>query len=71
MRYYEVHYPNNPEPALVTNVRALRDLPDGTRIDAIITDRDGSLVETYEVPVEQGRALVTGRNKRDAKLVRP
>lgn len=41
MRYYEVYLPGKPEPAISTNVRALRDLPEGTRIQAIVTDSDG------------------------------
>jgi hypothetical protein len=37
MRYYEVHLPGRSEPALTSNVRRLRDLPEGTQIHAIST----------------------------------
>ena len=68
MRYYEIHLPDHTEPLLSTNVRALHDLPDGTRIEAIITDRDGSLIETYEVPVRDGRAVIERKGKHRARL---
>lgn len=55
MRYYELHYPGVKEPGIATNARKLKDLPTGTRCHAIITDRDGSLAETYEIPVVNGR----------------
>ncbi len=70
MRYYEVHVPGYSDPAIVTNVRKLRDLPEGTRIEAIITDRDGSLVETYDVPVVDGRAQISGKGKQNPRMVR-
>lgn len=63
MRYYEVYLPGRTEPAITGNVRQLRDLPEGTRIHAIITDRDGSLAETYEIPVENGKAKITRQGK--------
>lgn len=68
MRYYEVYLPGKKEPAITSNVRTLHDLPDGTRIHVIITDRDGSLSETYEIPVQDGRAVVGGRGKQRPRM---
>jgi len=54
MRYYEIHVPKEGI-FLASNARALRGLPEGTRVYAVVTDRDGSLVETWELPVENGK----------------
>jgi|GEM_PF-4923271 len=54
MRYYEIHVPKEGI-FLASNVRTLRGLPDGTRVYAVVTDRDGSLAETWELPVKNGR----------------
>lgn len=67
MRYYEVHYPGETVPDIVTNARHLHDLPEGTRVHAIITERDGSLAETYEIPVVDGRPQIGGRGNRKPK----
>lgn len=66
MRYYEIYKPGqDPKaPGIATNVRRLKGLPDGTIIRAIITDRDGSAIEVYDVPVVGGRAQIAGRGKR-------
>lgn len=63
MRYYEVQYPEDIPPALVTNIRKLRDLPPGTTITAIVTERDGSLADSWDVPVVDGKPQVDGRGK--------
>lgn len=63
MRYYEIHLPGESEPAIITRLRGLRNLPDGTRIVAIVTDRDGSLADSWEIPVSNGRPQVKGRGK--------
>jgi len=68
MRYYEVRLPDASEPVIVTNVRKLSGLPAGTRIDAVLTDRDGSLIETWDIPVIDGKPDVGGRGKRTAQL---
>lgn len=70
MRYYEVHVPGRDEPYIVTNARALHDLPAGTRIERIVTDRDGSLVDSEDVPVVDGKAQIGGRGKQRPKLAR-
>lgn len=54
MRYYKIQFPNG-DVSLTSNVRRLRNIPEGTRIFAIITARDGSLMDEYELPVEGGR----------------
>jgi hypothetical protein len=71
MRYYEVYYPGEPEPSITTAVRHLRDLPLGTRVIRTVTDRQGSLVEQEEIPVEEGRPRVAGLGKHRPQLFRP
>lgn len=73
MRYYEIRLPDATEaeqPYIVTNARRLRNLPEGTVCHAIVTDRDGSLVETWEVPVENGRVRFSrgGKGIRNPKM---
>ena len=63
MRYYEVQYPEDIPPDLVTNIRKLRDLPPGTTITAVVIERDGTLTDTWNVPVVDGKAQVAGRGK--------
>ena len=41
----------------------------GTTCAATITDRDGTLVESYEIPVANGRVQIAGRGKRRPKLM--
>lgn len=64
MRYYEVHYPGEKVPAIVTNLRALKNLPEGTTINAIVTERDGSLADTWKIPVVNGKPQVSRRGNR-------
>jgi hypothetical protein len=54
MRYYEIHYPNK---KIITtlSIRGLKNLPEGTKIYAIITERDGTLVESWEIPIKNGK----------------
>jgi hypothetical protein len=54
MRYYEVHYPDGKK-ATRLSVRDLENLPKGTKIYAVITERDGTLVESWEIPVVNGK----------------
>jgi len=68
MRYYEVTVPGRDTPIITTNARALRNLPEGTTCAAAITDRDGSLAESYEIPVVGGRVQVSGRGKQRPRL---
>lgn len=70
MRYYEVHYPGERAPRIVTAIRHLRGLPAGARVIRTITDRDGSLVEQEEIPVEEGRPKVGGLGKHRPQLLR-
>lgn len=79
MRYYEVYTPDlldadgnyhsdKGEPACVTNVRKLKGLPEGARIRRVITDRDGSAVDIEYIPVVDGKAQVSGRGTRRARI---
>lgn len=63
MRYYQIYLPGETEPDISTNVRKLHDLPDGTRIEAIVTDRDGDLADSWDVPVVDGKPQISGRGK--------
>ncbi len=63
MRYYKIHYPGQEEPDVALNVRRLRNLPEGTTITAILTERDGGLSDAYDIPVVNGRAQIQGRGK--------
>lgn len=68
MRYYVVDMPDRPQPLITTNVRRLRDLPEGTTCHSIITDRDGSTVEGKEIPVKDGRVQVRGRGVHNVSM---
>jgi hypothetical protein len=54
MRYYEILYPDG-QVATRLSVRDLENLPKGTKIYAVITERDGTLVEGWEIPVVNGK----------------
>lgn len=62
MRYYEIHYPDG-HVRTPSGVRHLRDLPEGTRVYAVVTERDGSLSDSWELPVDQGRVLFGNDNE--------
>lgn len=62
MRYYEIHLLGKTTPGFTTNARRLRNLPDGTRVHAIIEDRDGTLIDTWELPVVDGRVVFEKRS---------
>lgn len=68
MRYYEVYLPGAREPLFTTNARRLRNLPDGTRVVAVITDRDGTLIDSQDLPVKDGR-VVFGRGRGSSQSV--
>jgi len=61
VRYYTVRLPNEDEPVITTNVRRLKDLPEGTRVFAVFTEPDGSLMDEQELPVEHGRVVFRRR----------
>lgn len=64
-RYYAVYLPGRKqEDAIITgNVRSMKGLPIGTEIECVITERDGSPVECYPVPVVNGKPQVSRRGK--------
>ncbi len=72
MRYYTVRRPGQTaeDETVTTNARALRDLPNGTEVWAVITDRDGSLADTYQIPVANGRVLIARRGTQRPRLAR-
>jgi hypothetical protein len=69
MRYYTVFLPgkDRKDPIVTSNVRRLRNLPEGTHIEANVTDRDGTLIDIWEIPVANGRAQVSGEGKHRPK----
>lgn len=67
MRYYVLRTPDGKEYEY-SNVRKLRDLPEGTTISRHITDRDGSLIDVESIPVENGKAQIAGRGKQRARI---
>jgi hypothetical protein len=70
MRYYEIHLPNQKGVQPVTSVRKLRDLPEGTHIECVVTDRDGGPLDSWSIPVVDGRAdLKRGRAKHRARFI--
>lgn len=70
MRYYNVKLPEQSEPFVVTNVRKLHDLPEGTTVEAIVTDHDGSLIDGWEIPVENGKPKVYRLGKQSPKYTK-
>ena len=56
-RYYAIYLPGKKsEDAIITgNIRRRKNLPEGTEIECVITERDGSAVESYPIPVISGR----------------
>ncbi|HON93889.1 MAG TPA: hypothetical protein PKZ07_20125 [Sedimentisphaerales bacterium] len=46
-----------------TNVRKYKSLPEGTKVYAIVTDYDGTTIDWWEIPVENGRAKIMRRGK--------
>ncbi len=70
MRYYEVYLPGRDRnnPVITSNVRRMKNLPEGTEVWATITERDGTICETYQIPVENGRVQVVGQGKRRPRM---
>jgi hypothetical protein len=77
MRYYEIWTPELTKqreagedviPGMVTNVRSLRNLPEGTTIRRVITDRDGTAVDIEYIDVENGKAKIAKRGVRSVRM---
>jgi hypothetical protein len=63
VRYYEITQPGDPEPIITTRLRGLKNLPPGTTITACVTERDGTLADSWNIPIENGKPVVRSRNK--------
>lgn len=62
MRFYKVWYPGRSEYGFCTNLRMLpKALPEGTTIEAAVTDRNGHETDAWDIPVVNGRAKPRGR----------
>ena len=70
MRYYEIRTPDNDQsdPMVTTNLRSIKGLPEGTKVQRIITDRDGSVVDVESIPVINGKAQIAKRGVRSVKM---
>lgn len=69
MRYYEIRLPgSDSEPILTKNVRQYRDLPEGTFVQWVITDRDGTPIDFQKLDVKNGRVQFLRENVRTPKL---
>ena len=68
MRYYRIRLPDSTQDAISSNVRSLRNLPEGTRVFCVLTERDGSLMDEWELPVKAGKVVFT---KKGIHGVRP
>lgn len=60
MRYYVVKLPDKGE-LITTNVRRLKELPEGARVFAVLVDRYGDLMDEQELPVKNGRVVFPKR----------
>jgi len=54
VRYYEVKYPGSNEWVSTPSVRG-RTYPEGTKIRVVVTDRDGTLLDSWEIPLRNGK----------------
>jgi len=64
MRYYEYKLPGEEEWIITTRIRGER-FPKGTKIRAIVTDRDGTLLDCWEIPLDdEGKPVLRGRSLR-------
>lgn len=70
MRYYEVYLPNAQRPLFTSNARRLRHLPDGTRVVAVTTGKDGTPVARRDLPVKDGRVVFSRKNSEARTLLR-
>ena len=62
MRYYEYKLPGSDEWIITSAIRGKR-FPKGTKIRAVITDRDGTILDAWEIPVaEDGKPKLRGRS---------
>ena len=61
MRFYKVWYPGCTEYGFATRLKGLKDLPEGTTIQAIAADRDGHETDAWDIPVVNGKPHARGR----------
>ncbi len=66
MRIYYARFPDGTDD-FYTTVRGVK-FPEGTTLCVQITDRDGTLITGYDIPVVGGKAQINGRGKRQAKI---
>jgi hypothetical protein len=68
MRYYEVTAPGA-QVRCTTTIRNLRELPEGTTIVCVVTDRDGGALDSWAIPVVEGKPKFGNRAKHRAKRI--
>jgi len=54
MRYYEVKLPSSDEWIPTSSIKG-RTFPEGTKIRVVMTDRDGTLLDSWEIPLKNGK----------------
>ena len=60
MRFYKVWYPECTEYAFATQLKGLKDLPEGTTIEAVATDRSGHETDAWTIPIVNGKPKARG-----------
>ena len=62
MRYYEYKLPGSDDWVITTRIKGKR-FPEGTKIRVVITDRDGTLLDCWEIPLtKDGKPLLKKRS---------
>jgi hypothetical protein len=72
VRYYEYHLPEWPENkwGVALSLKGER-FPKGTRLRAVVTDRDGTLLDSWEIPTKEcGGGMVRPHFGRVARGIR-
>jgi len=54
VRYYEYKLPSSSKWIQTLSIKG-RVFPEGTRIRAVVTDRDGTLLDCWEIPLRNGK----------------
>jgi len=67
MRYYEYKLPGEDEIIITKSIRNYR-FPPGTIIRAVVTDRDGYIINSWRIPLtREGRPILRGRSLKSHK----
>jgi len=65
MRHYEYKLPGDKKWVITFRLKSKR-FPPGTEIRAVITDRDGTLLDCWEIPIDKdGKPLIRKRSLKE------